>query len=184
MHTASMRIHISNLPQRLELRSRHDAASAQLHETVVPLRSADEAQAYLRRNCSRQGAMDQLRQLVSDGRPGAVSMSEEAVLAELGRRIASGALILIAGAAAVPSSAGGAIADAGPPPSEPTRRPPTMAPSAALPAPRPAPAPAPAVAEPEDFADVAQDNQAQTLEQGAASGTPFCEVCEKARQAA
>jgi hypothetical protein len=183
MHTAAMRIHISNLPQRLELRSRHDAASAHLNETVVPLRSAGEAQAYLRRHCGSPGTLRELRQLVSDGRHAQGTMSDDAVLAEIGRRIASGGLILISGAAAAPGSAGG-IAESGPPPSEPSRRPPVMTRSAALPTPRTTAAPAPVAAEPEDFADVAQDNQAQTLEQGAANGTPFCEVCEKAGAAA
>jgi hypothetical protein len=50
-----------------------------------------------------------------------------------------------------------------------------------LPPPRPAPAPAPVAAAPEEFADVEQDSQAATLEQAAESGTPFCEVCEKAK---
>lgn len=175
-----MRICIANSPQRLEVRASHDGASADRHETLVPLRRPEEAQAFLRRHCTRPSAISQLRQLATDGRHGAAALSDEEVLASVGRQIANGRLMLVSGAATPPSSAGGVDA-AAPPPAAPPRRPPTMAPSAALPPPRPAPAPSPVAAAPEDFADVEQDSQAATLEQAADSGTPFCEVCEKAK---
>ena len=176
-----MRICISHVPQRLEVRQRHDGASADRHETVVPLRHPDEAQSFLRRHCTRPAAIDQLRQLATDGRQGAAALSDDEVLASVGRQLALGRLLLISGSATPPASAGGVDAGAAPPPSAPPRRPPSMAPSSSLPPPRPGPVASPPAAAPEDFADVEQDSQAATLEQGAQNGTPFCEVCEKAK---
>lgn len=176
-----MRICISQLPQRLEVRARHDGASADRHESVVPLRHPDEAQSYLRRNCTRPSAIGELRQLAAEGRQNASALSDEEVLAAIGRQLANGRLILVSGASTPPATGGGTDAAAVPQPSAPPRRPPTMAPSSVLPPPRPAPVPSPVAAAPEEFADVEQDSQAATLEQAADSGVPFCEVCEKAK---
>jgi hypothetical protein len=169
----------------MEVRARHDGASVDRHETEVPLRQADEARSFLRRHCSRRSALGELRQLATDGRLGTSGLSDEEVLASVGRRLASGQLILVSVPvpASVPASGGGVEAGAGAAPPMPPRRPPTMAPSASLLPPHPAPAPARVAAAPEDFAGVEQDSQAAALEQAAASGVPFCEVCEKARKA-
>lgn len=176
-----MRVCICQSPQRMEVRARHDGASADRYESVVQLRHPDEAQSFLRRHCTRPSALGELRQLAGDLRHGASAQSDEEVLASVGRQLANGRLILVSGAASPPATGGGVDAGAAPPPSAAPRRPPTVAPSAALPPPRPAPAPAPVAAAPEEFADVAQDTQAATLEQAAQSGAPFCEVCEKAK---
>jgi len=136
------------------------------------------AHAILERMGASEEGMRYLRAILDEGSAGAqgASFADEDVLAALAEQIAQDKLTLVAlrpGEAPVPPLQGEAAAEPAPealPPEE-------------AEAPPPAESTPPAAAEPADemLASLDAAAQAATLVQAAEEGTPFCEVCEKAR---
>jgi len=168
-----MRTCISQGPPRVEIRSQTDAALANRGETVLPVQGVLDAVAVLRRHCRDRQAAAALRQLAG----GPTGTGEEALRA-VAAQLAAGRLILVAcermtsRAAATDGAADNNVVER-------ERRPPVREPAPLPPPRRPSPVAAPAP-EAELADDLAQDVQAAALEQAAADGTPFCEVCRAA----
>lgn len=173
-----MRICLSQFPHRIELRRRGDAGDPGAGNDVLPAPSLHAAFSQLQRYCRDSPAIGQLGLVAGL----ADRSSQDEVLRAIAAGVASGRFLLVR----VASTGGGnAPAGAGAPPPAPAAtapRRPAVREQAPLPPPSRKPGPSAVVEEPNDMADVAQDVQAAALEDAAQQGTPFCEVCEKARQ--
>ncbi|CAN7329748.1 hypothetical protein LJR289_001770 [Pseudoduganella sp. LjRoot289] len=171
-----MNVRISDHPFRLELsvfRASGGAGSVQ-HA------NANDVYRYLKASNGRASAPDDLRELLGRNSTRALR-SDEDLWREAAAQVMMGQLFLIQ--QQTRSQAGGAAVDAaeGPVAERPKR--PGVSPPPPLPPPRkPAVTEAPQP-EPELTALLEQDVQAAALEQAAENGTPFCEVCEKAKAA-
>jgi hypothetical protein len=125
--------------------------------------------------------MAALRQLLAQ-RGARYLVSDDDVLREAAAKIMTERLFLIHPER---EPAGIALVEDAPPPAEVSKRP-AVRPPAPLPPPRKQQTAqaVEAAPEPELTALLAQDVQAASMEQAAQNGTPFCAVCERARNAA
>lgn len=171
-----MNVRISDHPVRLELsvfRASGGAGSVQ-HA------NANDVYRYLKASSGRAAAPEELRELLARHSSRALR-SDDDVWREAAAQVMMGQLFLIQ--RQTRSQAGGAAVEADAVPAAERPRRPGVSPPPPLPPPRkPAVTEAPQP-EPELTAFLEQDVQAATLEQAALNGTPFCEVCEKARAA-
>lgn len=169
-----MRVCICERPFRLEL-STFRATGAAI--TIVHA-NAHEAREYLQSRARPPFAVDQLRKLL-EGRGARRLASDDEVWREAAAQLMAGRLYLTQSEEKTFHAA--AIADLAATAPAPKR--PIVSPSPPLPPPRKQEPEALPPPEPDVTARLEQDVQAGALEQAAKDGTPFCEVCEKARAA-
>lgn len=172
-----MNVCLSDQPDRLEL----SIFRARGAYGAVAHGSAQEVYRYIKARTSRIGAAAELRELMA--KQGARNLrTDDDVLREVASQVMLGRLFLLLGEQRPAVSPGTGDPDAPPAPAERPKRP-AVSPPPPLPPPRKAAATEAPPPEPEVTAALAQDVQAAALEEAAKDGTPFCEVCEKARAA-
>jgi hypothetical protein len=172
-----MNVCLSDHPDRLEL-SIFRARGA--YGTVVH-GSAHEVFRYIKARTSRSGAAAELRELLAR-QDAPILRSDDEVLREVASQVMLGRLFLLLGEQRKAVSPGTGDPDAPPAPADRPKRP-GVSPPPPMPPPRKAAATEAPAPETEVTAALAQDVQAAALEAAARDGTPFCEVCEKARAA-
>lgn len=160
----------------------------------VELHDAWQADAFVQRHLRGTGQLFELRRVLARQTLMIHQLSDDQVLQQVANELRFGSLradvyvhrprvrprddIFASPAVVASSERPAAVAAAAP------ASPPPPVEAAAAPAPAPAPAVAAAVVEqPTAEVAAAQETLAAMLEQGAQEATPFCEVCEQARQA-
>jgi hypothetical protein len=135
--------------------------------------TTDDAAAPLRPTAGHAADMSILRRVLSTDPRALRGMSDHQVITRVASLLVSRRLCLVIASPDAPRSSGAARQPA-------PARAPAVTPSRMVERAAPAEA-APTVAESELADDVNQALQAAALEQAAALGAPFCEVCEKAK---